>query len=102
MDYWASVLRGHPIFKPSQVDEKSFNLGPLDTALPKNGSASGLQDHESKDALPPKRKAVVVRDNSLVVAVGSELRVASTEPCASKSYTVRSIYLNMWIQSHDM
>jgi nucleoporin NUP82 len=92
MDNWASILRGHPIFKPSGVDEKSFNLSSLDTALP---STSGLQDHDLEDALPPKRKAVVVRDNDVVVAVGTELRVASVESGASKAYTVRHTLLNL-------
>jgi hypothetical protein len=89
MDYWASILRAHPIFKIGDVGDSSFNLSSLEATLPKGTSPSGVPNDGSEDALPPKRKAMVVRENDIIVAIGSQLRVACVEPGASKSYTVR-------------
>ena len=95
---WEELLKDHPVFSlpksvsgPSGRGEESLNL-----------SLSSLPDFVNLDPVDDKptpsgrRQAIVIKDADLIVAVGSEIRIASlgdakgARGSSQKSYKVRA------------
>ena len=98
---WEELLKDHPVFSfpksvsgPSGRGEESLNL-----------SLSSLPDFVNLDPVDDKptpsgrRQAIAIKDADLIVAVGSEIRIASLGDAkgarggSQKSYKVRTIIL---------
>lgn len=79
-------MHDHPIFKLNKAGAD----GPL-TLESLDVQASNLQEAKAlRDALPAKRKAMVIRNNEVMVAVGKELRVTAVGSKQAKTYIVSS------------
>ena len=76
---WNAFLKGHPIFSSSRGVSATHNKDELSFEL----SLSSLPDFTKEDRLDDspapsgRRQVMVIKDSELIVAAGSEIRMAS-------------------------
>lgn len=98
MDSWATFLDNHPIFtlaKPGDTDQaKAGSSLALSSSLQLSASSlSAFAKADDPNATTGRRKAMVIRNSDLIVALGSEIRMTSLADAqpgveASKWYQV--------------
>jgi hypothetical protein len=88
MDHWTATLNDHPVFESKQAFDDSLSISALGSARLDTSSSSRPEEDDTQDAFPPKQRAMVIRGNEVIVAVGSEIRVATMQSKSSRSFTV--------------
>ncbi|EIN10572.1 hypothetical protein PUNSTDRAFT_100184 [Punctularia strigosozonata HHB-11173 SS5] len=76
---WSSSLHNHPIFTPSKRASASGTRDqePLELSTRTLTSFTGASDDDDESTPIGRRQVMLIRDNDLIVASGSELRITS-------------------------